>query len=268
MASRANLALLREAGLLASAVEAGPNDLLMAVEGDDEAALGGGGDRGRAGASSASRHGRRRRPRAASRREASRWRSTAMPAANLALISTPGDYAAAEAMKALRLGLNVMLFSDNVAVEDEIALKRYARAHDLIVMGPDCGTAIIDGIPLGFANVVRRGDDRRRRGVRHRPAAGHLPDRSLGRRASARRSAPAAMISARDVGGITMLQGLARARGRPRHPGRRADLEAARARESPQRCWLQREAGRQAGGGRTSSAPTRVRSRAAEPALR
>jgi succinyl-CoA synthetase alpha subunit len=82
----------------------------------------------------------------------------AMPAANLALISTPGDYAAAEATKALRLGLNVMLFSDNVAVEDEIALKRYARAHDLIVMGPDCGTAIIGGLPLGFANVVRQGD--------------------------------------------------------------------------------------------------------------
>ena len=63
----------------------------------------------------------------------------------------------AEAMKALRLGLNVMLFSDNVALEDEIALKRYARAHELLVMGPDCGTAIIGGVPLGFANVVRRG---------------------------------------------------------------------------------------------------------------
>ena len=81
-----------------------------------------------------------------------------MPAANLALISTPGDYAAAEAMKALHLGLNVMLFSNNVALEDEIALKRYAGAHGLMVMGPDCGTAILGGIPLGFANVVRRGD--------------------------------------------------------------------------------------------------------------
>ena len=77
--------------------------------------------------------------------------------ANLALISTPGDYAAAEAMKALRLGLNVMLFSDNVSLDDEIALKRYARSHELLVMGPDCGTAIIGGVPLGFANVVRRG---------------------------------------------------------------------------------------------------------------
>ena len=79
------------------------------------------------------------------------------PTANLALISTPGDYAAAEAMKALRLGLNVMLFSDNVGLEDEISLKRYAQGHDLMVMGPDCGTAIVDGIPLGFANAVRRG---------------------------------------------------------------------------------------------------------------
>ena len=25
-------------------------------------------------------------------------------------------------------------------------------------MGPDCGTAIINGVPLCFANVVRRGD--------------------------------------------------------------------------------------------------------------
>ena len=51
-----------------------------------------------------------------------------------------------------------MLFSNNVAPADEFALKQYAQAHSLIVMGPDCGTAIINGIPLGFANVVRRGD--------------------------------------------------------------------------------------------------------------
>ena len=51
-----------------------------------------------------------------------------------------------------------MLFSDNVSLADEIALKRYANAHDLMVMGPDCGTAIVGGVPLGFANVVRRGD--------------------------------------------------------------------------------------------------------------
>jgi succinyl-CoA synthetase alpha subunit len=77
--------------------------------------------------------------------------------ADLALISVPGDYAAAEAMKALSLGLHVMLFSDNVSVDQELAIKRHADAHGLLVMGPDCGTAIINGIPLGFANVVRRG---------------------------------------------------------------------------------------------------------------
>jgi succinyl-CoA synthetase alpha subunit len=77
--------------------------------------------------------------------------------ADLALISVPGDYAAAEAMKALSLGLHVMLFSDNVGVDQEIAIKRHAETRGLLVMGPDCGTAIINGIPLGFANVVRRG---------------------------------------------------------------------------------------------------------------
>ncbi|WP_413499699.1 acyl-CoA synthetase FdrA [Buttiauxella gaviniae] len=79
------------------------------------------------------------------------------PAANLALISVPGDYAAAEAMKALNLGMNVMMFSDNVSVVQEKAIKVHARERNLIVMGPDCGTAIVNGIPLGFANVVNRG---------------------------------------------------------------------------------------------------------------
>jgi succinyl-CoA synthetase alpha subunit len=78
-------------------------------------------------------------------------------AANLALISVPGPYAAAEARRALRRGLHVMIFSDNVSVEDEIALKDEAAARGLLVMGPDCGTAILNGVPLGFANVVRRG---------------------------------------------------------------------------------------------------------------
>ena len=70
----------------------------------------------------------------------------------------PGDYAAAETLKALRLGLHVMLFSAGVSEADEVALKRYANANGLLVMGPDCGTAIINGVPLGFANAVRRGD--------------------------------------------------------------------------------------------------------------
>lgn len=80
-----------------------------------------------------------------------------LPDANLVLISVPGPYAAREARAALRRGLHVMLFSDNVGVGDEIALKEEARGRGLLLMGPDCGTAIINGKPLGFANAVRQG---------------------------------------------------------------------------------------------------------------
>jgi succinyl-CoA synthetase alpha subunit len=80
-----------------------------------------------------------------------------VPTADLALISVPGDYAAAEALKALSLGLHVMVFSDNVPIREERIIKVFGRARDLLVMGPDCGTAIINGVPLGFANAVRRG---------------------------------------------------------------------------------------------------------------
>lgn len=81
-----------------------------------------------------------------------------MPDANLTIISVPGRYAKGEAMKALDMGLHVMVFSDNVELEDEIELKKKAREKGLLMMGPDCGTAIINGIALGFANVVNRGD--------------------------------------------------------------------------------------------------------------
>src|SRR5438552_10060191 len=157
MASESNLALLREAGLLDGLLEAGPNDLLIVLAGDSDAAV----EAAMAEADSALAEKATMRDEAGQRREPARSLEMgldAMPGANLALISTPGDYAAAEAMKALRLGLNVLLFSDNVGLDREIALKRYAREHDLIVMGPDCGTAIINGVPNGFANVVRRGD--------------------------------------------------------------------------------------------------------------
>ena len=80
-----------------------------------------------------------------------------MPHANLAVISVPGEYATREARRSLERGLNVFLFSDHVPVEDELALKEYAREQGLIVMGPDCGTAIIGGKGIGFANSVRRG---------------------------------------------------------------------------------------------------------------
>ena len=76
---------------------------------------------------------------------------------NLAVVSVPGEFAAGEARRALESGLNVFLFSDNVSIEDELSLKEMARVKGLIVMGPDCGTSIIGGAGIGFANVVRRG---------------------------------------------------------------------------------------------------------------
>jgi FdrA protein len=81
-----------------------------------------------------------------------------MPDANIALISVAGKYAFHEAMKALKSGLNVMIFSDNVSIEEEMKLKKYALSNDLLVMGPDCGTAIINGAPLAFANKVNQGN--------------------------------------------------------------------------------------------------------------
>lgn len=78
--------------------------------------------------------------------------------ANLVLISLPGEHAAREARRALARDRHVMMFSDNVSLEDEVALKKEAKAKGLLMMGPDCGTAIINGNPLAFANVVRRGD--------------------------------------------------------------------------------------------------------------
>jgi FdrA protein len=79
------------------------------------------------------------------------------PGANMALISIPGRYVEREAHQILDAGLNIMIFSDNVTIESEIALKTKAKEKGLLVMGPDCGTAIINGVPLAFANEVKRG---------------------------------------------------------------------------------------------------------------
>jgi succinyl-CoA synthetase alpha subunit len=156
MATAGNLALLRQAGLLHGEVAAAPGDLLVVLRAEDEAAASAAlaeTERALAGGDGAARA---RRPQDTSPRSI-QMGLAARPESNLALISTPGEYAAAEALKALRLGLHVMLFSDNVALEDEVMLKREAEPRGLLVMGPDCGTAIVGGVPLGFANAVRRG---------------------------------------------------------------------------------------------------------------
>ncbi len=153
MASQTNIDNLREAGL--GPFDTRPNDLLVAISGTDEAC-----EEALAEADDLLTHTESSADTGAAAAQpvtSIQMALTEDPRHNFVLVSVPGDYAAAEGMKALRLGMDVMLFSDNVAISDELALKTYARDHDLMVMGPDCGTAIVNGVPLGFANVVRRG---------------------------------------------------------------------------------------------------------------
>src|SRR5262249_11550619 len=139
-----NKALLAAARLLAADGEsAQPNDLLIAVRAADPAAA----------LELAERlltepPGREREP--LRRPHTLGAALTLEPQANLALISVPGDYAAAEARAALERGLHAMVFSDNVPIEEEVALKRFAAERGLLLMGPDCGTALIGGAPLAF----------------------------------------------------------------------------------------------------------------------
>jgi FdrA protein len=152
----ANKDILREAGVLGPDGEAAePGDLILAVRATDAAA-------GAAAMAEAKRLLDAPREEAASSGliavRTLRSAVRELPDANLALISVPGHFAVAEARKALALGLHVMIFSDNVALADEVAIKREARKRGLLVMGPDCGTAIIGGAPLCFANEVPRGN--------------------------------------------------------------------------------------------------------------
>jgi FdrA protein len=148
-------AMLVEAGMWPSeAPEAGPSDLLIAVRADSEALA----HRALARVEellSASRDNEPARPDARPRTTASAARVAAP--ANIAVIAVPGAQAALDAQQALSAGLHVFLFSDGVSLDDEVGLKRRARARGLLVMGPECGTAIINGVGLGFANRVRRG---------------------------------------------------------------------------------------------------------------
>jgi FdrA protein len=150
-----NRELLRGAGLLAREGEqAGPNDLVIAVRASTAQAAADA-------AASALRFLDERT--SSEEKGVPRARSLAgaieaLPGANLVLISVPGAYAALEARKALERGLNALVFSDNVPLDDELALKRLARERGLLLMGPDCGTALIAGTPVAFANAVPRGD--------------------------------------------------------------------------------------------------------------
>lgn len=152
MATEPNLRLLADAQLLTDeGRSARPSDLIVALRGTADAiehALG-------------EVPALLEQPAASESSEPDTWVPRALgeadPATALALISTPGPYAAAEALKALRHGMHAFVFSDNVPVEQEIRIKEEAHRRGLLAMGPDCGTGVLDGVPLGFANVLRPG---------------------------------------------------------------------------------------------------------------
>ncbi|MEV4246534.1 FdrA family protein [Streptosporangium canum] len=153
MATELNRGIAAELGF--DLPEASPADLLIAIRSGGPASLEAAaaeldrllaGLAGRTGGGTAAEHP----PRTV--RTAARGR-----VATLALVSVPGEHAFAEAMDAIEAGLSVMIFSDNVPVEQEVLLKRRAAERDVLVMGPDCGTAVIAGAGLGFANVLRPG---------------------------------------------------------------------------------------------------------------
>ena len=153
MGTEANKALLNEAGLLtADCDSATPNDLVIVVSAAADVA--------EAALLEADRLLKQKRSSdegAEFRPKTLRGAVKANPKVNVAVISVAGRYAADEAWDALRRGLHVLLFSDNVSLEDEIALKQYARDHGLLLMGPGAGTTILNGVALGFANVVPSG---------------------------------------------------------------------------------------------------------------
>ncbi len=152
MATPANLELLAATDLLPDGVDAKPDDLLIVVRADtDEAA--------QAAIGQVDELLKRKRGGVAQsfRPHSLTAAADALPEAGWVLVSVPGRYAAGVAREALDLGKHVFLYSDNVALEDEVELKQKGREKGLLVMGPDCGTAIINGVGLGFANRVRRG---------------------------------------------------------------------------------------------------------------
>ncbi|MCC6177717.1 MAG: acyl-CoA synthetase FdrA [Chloroflexi bacterium] len=161
MGTPANKAILAATGLASESLTgAGPNDLCIAVDAEDAGALEAAltaaeAGLARGGSTTTSASDGRGTPSIEPRTLEAALR--VRPDATLAVISVPGDYAATEARRALSLGLHVFLFSDNVALSDEIDLKRIAEERGLLVMGPDCGTALIGGVPLGFTNAVRAG---------------------------------------------------------------------------------------------------------------
>lgn len=156
MGTAANKRVLAEIGLLTETVEqAEANDLVIVIEAESEAAAQAALAQAEVSLAEAAENGDREEQHF-SPRTLEQARRT-LTGANLALISVPGEHASIEAAKALNAGMHIFLFSDNVSLAEELRLKQWAAARELLLMGPGCGTAIINGVALAFANVVRRG---------------------------------------------------------------------------------------------------------------
>lgn len=151
MATPLNIELLAADGLLPQDLSPDPDDLLLAVLGEDDESAAGALDRVDELLAPTSLDD------GVPSMSPPRMLEIVAADHNVAIIAVPGPQAAAEAFAALRSGLHVFLFSDNVLLADEIKLKALAAELDLLMMGPECGTAILDGAGLGFANRVERG---------------------------------------------------------------------------------------------------------------
>ncbi len=153
MGTEANKEILAQTGLLTPQVQAAAaDDLVIVVRADDEAAAQAALDQVEALLAR-----RRRIAEQEFRPKSLESASQVLPDAQWVIVSVAGRYAAGVARQALRLGKHVFLYSDNVSLDDEVSLKQTAAEKGLLVMGPDCGTAIVNGVGLGFANKVRRG---------------------------------------------------------------------------------------------------------------
>jgi FdrA protein len=153
MGTAANKDILAQSDLLTpEAQAAGADDLVVVVRAEDDAAA-------RAALGQVDELLTRRRSTVEQEYRPKSLESAVqmLPDAQWVLVSVPGRHAAGVARQALHLGKNVFLYSDNVSLDDETALKQTAAEKGLLVMGPDCGTAIVNGVGLGFANRVRRG---------------------------------------------------------------------------------------------------------------